>query len=103
MMVAVAIFATLIGVVRIGYRWKRFRENYLANAAYEQSWRKMMDEPVRIRHRSNMSDEEVLSHTESRRASRLRNVEYHFNLKNKYKYVMWNPWISVPPDPAPPE
>jgi hypothetical protein len=102
-MFAVAVFATLVVVVQIGYRWNRFRENYFTNAADEQSWRKMMEKPVGIRHRSNMSDGEVLNYIESRKAARLRNIQYHVILKNKYKYAMWHPWISVPPDPEPPE
>jgi hypothetical protein len=42
MMVAVAVVAMVAGLARIGYRWWRFRESYLTNAAYERSWRHLV-------------------------------------------------------------
>jgi hypothetical protein len=31
-----------------------------------------------------------------------KSVFYHTRLKEKYRWAMWHPWLSIAPDPPPP-
>lgn len=103
LMTAVAIVAATSASVQMGYRSWHYRASYLESTAYERSWRHMVDEPAHFHHRSRMTPEEIARQSDNRRAFRLRNAEHYAELKRKYQYAMWHPWIAVLPDPEPPE
>jgi hypothetical protein len=114
MLIAVAGVALLMGGLRLLWLRNAYQKAAMAHAAYENLARTLQrmvenegkDERELLTAFGMEVEPESKAIKEQRAAdarTNQRTAEYHAALKHKYERAASRPWLSLPPDPPPPE
>jgi hypothetical protein len=111
MMLAVAAAGVVFGLISLGARSSRFREQARIHAIREERFRETLPHieaifPHKGLNKEKFSPDSIITLEGGGCVSppsyyHIR-IQWHSSLKQKYRRAMWHPWEVVPPDPPVP-